>query len=146
MFLIDSPSMVNSRASTGHPTLHIPHRTHLFSSTHIFASSASVLTIAPTSPSSIASTGHTFSQIPQPIQTSSLKASLRSSSADLVTSKSKSLTSFVLETIFYLHISLSNMELIPLKELILNQDTHSTDMIMEMFYTDFLIIQKLCFN
>jgi len=38
------------------------------------------------------------------------------------------------------------MELIPLKELILNQDTHSTDMIMEMFYTDFLIIQKLCFN
>src|SRR5690606_8889188 len=55
--LMDISSNLNSKASAGHPTLHIPHNTHLFSSMDILGTSAPVLTIAPISPSSIASTG-----------------------------------------------------------------------------------------
>ena len=72
MFLMSSSSILNSKASTGHTTLHIPQSTHLSSSHTIFGTSASVLTIAPIEPSSIASTGHVFSHMPQPMQISSL--------------------------------------------------------------------------
>ena len=72
MSLMDTSSILNSKASTGHTTLHIPQSTHLSSSHTILGTSAPVLTIAPIEPSSIASTGHVFSHMPQPMQISSL--------------------------------------------------------------------------
>src|ERR1035437_1383534 len=72
-----SPFSVSFSALNGHNSTQTPQYEHLFSSKTISGTSISLNPTAPTGPFSIASSGHTSLQMPQPVHRSMSRARLR---------------------------------------------------------------------